>query len=99
MDFSMSRSDGVATLRIKGELDAVTIPDLRPSVDALVAERQPRVVVDASDLRLIDSMGVGTLVRLYKKAKEYGGVVTVHGLCEQPAAIFKLLRLDRVLVA
>jgi anti-sigma B factor antagonist len=50
-------------------------------------------------LRLIDSSGVGAVVFLYKKAKEYGGVVTVHGLCEQPAAIFKLLRLDRVLVA
>jgi len=99
MDFSMSRSDGVATLRIKGELDAVTIPDLRPSVDALVAERQARVVVDASGLRLIDSMGVGTLVSLYKKAREYGGVVTVSGLHDQPLTIFKLLRLDRVLLA
>jgi hypothetical protein len=39
------------------------------------------------------------VVFLYKKAKEYGGVVTVHGLCEQPLAIFKLLRMDRVLVA
>jgi hypothetical protein len=39
------------------------------------------------------------VVFLYKKAKEYGGVVTVQGLREQPLAIFKLLRLDRVLVA
>jgi anti-anti-sigma regulatory factor len=44
-------------------------------------------------------MGVGRLVCLYKKAKEYGGVVTVRGLRDQPALIFKLLRLDRVLLA
>jgi len=25
--------------------------------------------------------------------------VTVHGLCDQPMSIFKLLRLDRVLLA
>jgi anti-sigma B factor antagonist len=97
MDFSTSRADGVATLRIAGELDAVTVPDIRPSVDALVAERQSRIVVDLSGLRLIDSTGVGRLLCLYKKAKEYGGVVTVHGLRDQPAAIFKLLRLDLVL--
>jgi hypothetical protein len=42
---------------------------------------------------------VGTVVYLYKKAKEYGGVVTLHGLCEQPLTIFKLLRLDRLLMA
>jgi anti-sigma B factor antagonist len=99
MEFSTNGAGGVATLRIVGELDAITTPTLRPSVDALVAERHPRVVVDVSGLRLIDSSGVGAVVFLYRKAKEYGGVVTVQGLCEQPLAIFKLLRLDRVLLA
>jgi anti-sigma B factor antagonist len=99
MDFSTSRADGVTTLRIAGELDAVTTPDIRPSVDALVAQRQARIVVDLSGLRMIDSLGVSGLLFLYKKAKEYGGVVTMHGLHDQPAAIFKLLRLDRVVQA
>jgi len=75
MDFSMSKTNDVATLRIVGELDAVTTRDLLPSIAALLAERHPRVVVDVSGLRLIDS------------------------LCDQPAAIFKLLHLDRVLQA
>ncbi|HEX7599446.1 MAG TPA: STAS domain-containing protein [Polyangia bacterium] len=95
----MNRAGGVATLRVVGELDAVTVRDLRPSVDALVAERQSRIVIDASGLRLIDSLGVGTMVSLYKKAKEYGGVVTVHGLRAQPLVIFKLLHLERLLLA
>lgn len=99
MDFSTSRADGVATLHIAGELDAVTAPDLRPSVDALLSEQPPRMVVDVSRLRLIDTLGVRALVSLYKKAKDYGGVVTVHGLCDQPLMIFKLLHLDRVLLA
>ena len=99
MDFSTNRADGVATLRIEGELDAVSIPDVRPTIDTLIAERPPRIVVDLSRLRLIDSSGVGALVFLYKKAKEYGGVMTVQGLRDQPLSIFKLLRLDRVLLA
>jgi len=69
MDFSTSRADGVTTLRIVGELDAVTVPDIRPSVDALVAERQAHIVVDLSGLRLIDSTGVGRLLCLYKKRR------------------------------
>ena len=56
-------------------------------------------MVDVSGLRLVDSLGVRAVVSLYKKAKHYGGVVTVHGLREQPLMIFKLLRLDRVLLA
>ena len=98
MDFSMSKTNDVATLRIVGELDAVTTRDLLPSIAALLAERHPRVVVDMSGLRLIDSSGVGVVVFLYKKAKAYGGVVTVRGLRDQPLSIFKLLRLDRVLL-
>jgi anti-sigma B factor antagonist len=98
MEFTTSRADGVATLRIEGELDAITIPDLRPAIDALLAERHPRIIVDLSGLRLIDSSGVGAVVFLYKKAKEYGGAVTVSGLRDQPLSIFKLLRLDRVLL-
>lgn len=99
MDFSTSSQGGVATLRIEGELDAVTIPDVRPAIDALIAEHPTRIVVDLSGLRLIDSSGIGALVFLYKKVKEYGGVVTVAGVRDQPLSIFKLLRLDRVLFA
>ena len=99
MHFSTSTTDGVATLRIEGELDAVTAPDLRPSVEALLAKRPARVVVDVSELRLIDSCGVGGLVLLCQKAKEYGGVVTIHGLSNQPAVMLKLLRLDPILQA
>jgi anti-sigma B factor antagonist len=98
MDFSTHRADGVATLRIEGELDAVSIPEVRPTIETLIAERHPRIVVDLSGLRLIDSSGVGALVFLYKKAKEYGGQMTVQGLHDQPLSIFKLLRLDRVLI-
>ena len=95
MHYSTSRSDGTATLHIGGELDAITTPNLRPSVEALLAERPARVVVDVSELRLIDSYGVRGLVFLCKEAKGYGGVVTIHGLSNQPAAIFKLLHLER----
>jgi len=42
---------------------------------------------------------VGGLVFLYKQAKQYGGVVTIQGLSNQPAAIFKLLRLEEALQA
>ena len=97
MDFSTNRIDGVATLRIEGELDAVSIPDVRPTIDILISEPPARIVVDLSRLRLIDSAAVGALVFLYKKAKEYGGVMTVQGVRDQPLSIFKLLRLDRVL--
>jgi anti-sigma B factor antagonist len=99
MEFQVGQADGSAILRIEGELDAVTSTELRPALERLLAERHARIVVDLSDLRLIDSSGVGALVFLYKRAREYGGAVSVTGTRDQPLSIFRLLHLDRVLFA
>jgi anti-sigma B factor antagonist len=84
------------TLSIHGTLDALTAPELRPTLDAIVAEVRRSITIDLSGLRLIDSSGVGALVSLLKRARTYGGEVRVRGLRDQPLGIFRLLQLDRV---
>lgn len=84
------------TLYIRGELDALSAADLRPLLDKVVEDHPPRVVVDLSELRLIDSSGVGALVSLYKRVRAAGGSVSFIGVTSQPLVIFKLLRLDVV---
>jgi anti-sigma B factor antagonist len=96
MNFSRNDSGDVTVLRISGSLDALSTPDLRPTIDALVAEQRPSITVDLSDLRLIDSSGVGAIVSLYKRMRAVGAKVEVVGLKDQPLAIFRLLRLDRI---
>jgi anti-sigma B factor antagonist len=99
MNFVRIDQDQQTLLKIEGELDANTAPELRPVLDALVSERRPRVIVDLSSLRLIDSSGVGALVSLYKRLRAAGGDVQISGVRDQPLAIFKLLRLDAVFPA
>jgi anti-sigma B factor antagonist len=96
MTFSRKDTGSDTVLRIEGVLDAVTAPEIRPTIDALVAEKRMNITVDLAALRLIDSSGVGAIVSLFKRAKAYGGNVVVAGLKDQPLAIFRLLRLDRV---
>ena len=99
MTFSISINEaGVIRLSIEGELDAVTVPDLRGEIEKLLARQIGRVEVDLSQLRMLDSSGVGALVSLYKQVRSRGGEVVVVGLRDQPLAIFRLLRLDRVMV-
>ena len=47
---------------------------------------------------MVDSSGVGAIVSLYKRVRGAGGEVVVAGLRDQPLAIFRLLRLDRVMI-
>src|ERR1043166_9681359 len=96
MKFSRTDSGDDTVLKIEGVLDAVTTPEIRPTIEALVTEKRRSVTVEASALRLIDSSGVGVIVSLFKRCKIYGGEVRISGLKDQPLTIFKLLRLDRV---
>ena len=97
MNFARTDVGAVTNLRIEGSLDAISTPELRSLIETLVAEKRPEVVVDLSALRLIDSSGVGALVALFKRIRAQGGKVIITGLRDQPLAIFKLLRLDKVL--
>jgi anti-sigma B factor antagonist len=97
-DASLSRRDeGDRTvLRIEGVLDALTAPALRTTIDTLVAEQRKSIVVDLSSLWMIDSIGVGLIVGLFKRCKAFDGTVEVSGIRDQPLALFRLLRLERV---
>ena len=99
MEILVGRTEdgGETRVFIEGVLDAVTVSEVRPSLEAVVAEQPRRVVVDLSRLRLIDSCGVGALVAIYKKARANDTSFAVSGATQQPLAILKLLNLDRVL--
>jgi len=99
MLFSTSAANDVTVLRIEGELDAVSVTDIRASLNTIAEGKPARVEVDRSALRLIDSSGVGAIVSLFKAVRAYGGSLTTTGVRGQPLAIFRLLRLDRVLIA
>ncbi|HEY1536336.1 MAG TPA: STAS domain-containing protein [Polyangiaceae bacterium] len=96
MNFSRIDEGATTTLRVRGELDALSAPTLRPLLDELVETDRRDITVDLSGLRLIDSSGVGALVSLYKRIRANGGAVRFAGVTAQPLVIFQLLRLDSV---
>src|SRR5262245_14011931 len=94
--YARTDSGDETILRIEGTLDAATAPDLRAVVDQIVDEQRMSITLELSGLRLIDSSGVGVIVSLFKRVRANGGQVRIQGLRDQPRAIFRLLRLDRV---
>jgi anti-sigma B factor antagonist len=95
----LSRADrgDETVLSVAGALDASTAADLRPAVDALVSEGRARVTLDLSSLRFLDGSGAASLVRLGRRCHELGGAVRVAGAKDQPLAVLKVLKLDRLL--
>ena len=94
--FDVQRSATETTLTVRGSLDINTAPALAEEIDKIVASKPARVRVDLGSLDLIDSSGVAALVKLYKGVRSAGGAISIAGARDQPLAIFKLLRMDKV---
>ena len=94
--FDVHTANDETTLTIRGSLDINTAPALSEAIDKIVATKPARVAVDLAGLDLIDSSGVAALVKLYKGVRSGGGGITILGARDQPLAIFKLLRMDKV---
>jgi anti-sigma B factor antagonist len=94
--FEVQRTAEETTLMVRGSLDINSAPALSEEIDKIVATRPTRVVVDLSMLDLIDSSGVAALVKLYKGVRNASGALAITGARDQPLAIFKLLRMDKV---
>lgn len=96
MEFATVERSPETVLVFAGALDARSSGKVRRMIDRVVGERRRQVKLDLSSLDMIDGSGVGAIVSLYKRVREYGGDVEVTGLRDQPAAIFRLVGLDRI---
>jgi anti-sigma B factor antagonist len=94
--FEVSAAGNDVRLAIKGSLDINSAAQLAEEIDRIVSKKPGKVSCDLSGLDLIDSSGVAALVKLYKGVRGAGGTVTITGARDQPLAIFKLLRMDKV---
>ncbi|MGN6105948.1 MAG: STAS domain-containing protein [Kofleriaceae bacterium] len=94
--YEVQRNASETRLMIRGSLDINSAPTLSEEIDKIIAARPERVAVDLGALDLIDSSGVAALVKLYKGIRSTGGAIAISGARDQPLAIFKLLRMDKV---
>ena len=72
------RSD-VAVLHLKGELDADTSAKLRETLTELLERPVPRIVVDLTELKFCDSVGLSTFVTSKQVITDRGGWLSFAG--------------------
>jgi anti-sigma B factor antagonist len=83
-------------LPLKGEIDLHVSPIVTASLNAMIAKKPERLVVDLSDVTYIDSAGLAALIQAMQKVEGYGGKFLLAGLQETVRSIFEISRLDQV---
>ena len=69
----------VTVLRLQGELDAETAAELQATLASLLDRPVPRIVVDLSDLKFCDSMGLSAFITSKNVISERGGWLSFAG--------------------
>ncbi len=82
LTFRVDRKDTVTLVYCRGRLVAGLCGEFYEKIAALIPDSR-RIVLDLTDLASIDSMGLGTLARLYVSAKAKGSCIELINLGKQ----------------
>jgi anti-sigma B factor antagonist len=85
-----------AVLRVRGEIDIYTAPQLREYVVKLAAEGARYIVADLREVDFLDSTGLGALVGSLKRLREQDGSLALVAVADRILTIFRLTGLGRV---
>ena len=97
LDIDTTIDDGVAVVRLRGELDVGSAPALRTALQQLTGDVR-RVDIDASGLEFVDSTGLGLLVALHRRIRESDGDgVRILAPHERVMRVLSITSLDTLL--
>jgi len=92
-----SRRGDTAVLRVAGEDDVFTAPQLREALVGALDEGARDVVVDLEGVDFLDSTGLGVLVAGLKRVRQHGGDLSLVCTREHILKILDVTGLIKVL--
>jgi anti-sigma B factor antagonist len=91
------RIDKITIFDVTGDIDFANSPEVRQSLLHEIREsRIPRVVMNLSQVRYIDSSGVASLVEGLKASRDLGSRFILFGLSTSAREVLQLSRLVKV---
>ncbi|GAA4598253.1 anti-sigma factor antagonist BldG [Actinoplanes octamycinicus] len=67
---TLDTAGGTTTVSLRGEIDVLTVEQVRVALGEAVAGRPGRIVVDMADVAFIDSTGLGALISGFQRARD-----------------------------
>jgi len=84
----------IATVPVE-ELDASNAGDFKRDM-APILDGHPKVVLDLSRVRFVDSSGLGAFISCLRRLNARGGDLKLCGMSKTVRAVFELVRMHRV---
>ncbi|MDR5660054.1 anti-sigma F factor antagonist [Serpentinicella sp. ANB-PHB4] len=85
-------------VKLKGELDHHVAEKIRQELDDTIKKnRCKNLIFNLSDMRFMDSSGIGVIIGRYKYISQIGGKVAVVEVSEKVDKIFSLAGMYRII--
>ncbi|MDX6731084.1 MAG: hypothetical protein QOC54_1032 [Baekduia sp.] len=97
MDHEISEQSGVRVVHLHGPIDVSKAMELRDLLGAQIDSASARVLLDLSDVTLIDSSGIGILVTAHRRADGQGARFGLAGAAGTVARVFEMTRTNKLL--
>jgi anti-sigma B factor antagonist len=96
LDIQIERNGPIAIVRVAGDVDLYTSPQLRKVLLDLAGETTRYLILDLEKVTYMDSSGLASLVEGLQRMEKYGGRLLLCSLQEMVQNVFELSRLDTV---
>lgn len=98
MEIKKSWDDKANTWHIdlRGEIDIYNAPEFKETLLSIPNEKEGDIVINCINLIYIDSTGLGVLISMLKRVKEYDGNIKLNNLKPHIAKIFTITGLDKI---
>lgn len=96
LDITTSVNDAHTVVRVQGEVDVYTAPQLRERLDAEIEAGRHDLVVDLSGVSFMDSTGLGVLVGRLKQIRVHDGTMRLVCAHDRVLKVFVITGLDKV---
>ncbi len=97
MKIQSVESNGSITLSIEGEMENLSMKDMREALDRVINTSDLDLKVDFTNVEYIDSSGIGMLIYAYKSLKDQGRNFRLMNLSDRVAGILEMSSLSEVI--
>jgi len=88
---------GGLVVRLSGNLEINGATQLWDEISTRAGEETRFFIFDFTDVPIITSAGIGTLVRLLVRLRGYGGAVAIFGCSDKISEVFEIVMLRNIL--
>lgn len=92
---TVTQNEGEVMLRPPGDVVASTVPELRHTLRSVLSQGARELVIDLSNVEMIDSTGIGLLLSAHNSMRKVGGRMAVIHATSDILELFRAMRIHQ----